>query len=135
MKTDIEIKVGEELDKAVADAAGIECKISHEFGIPLCHLTRAGSKSLEGIGRDWKVYDAGYPFTPSRDLNAAIAAAESVFEQWVIERRAAFVDDTVRYAFSGYANRRHYAFFKDTFTLAICAAILEVKDQNDDSPN
>jgi len=73
MGTRIDIKSGPELDKAVADAIGLECHISDTFVMPICFL----GKSHEG-SPDWPAWDKGSPFQPSRDLNAAFSAADKV---------------------------------------------------------
>ena len=118
----IEIKAGEELDKAVAEAAGIECKITHTHNFPICHLTRAGAESLSGVLGAWPVTDGANPFIPSRDLNAAFAAAEKVGMFLELTRLSS------EWMATTHALKGKYE-TASTPCLAICAAILTLKGQ------
>src|SRR5690606_2077139 len=74
----VEIKVGAELDRAVAEAIGVGCYLSRERDELLCLVTGAGAEDLNKLNASSLSWRDSFPFQPSVDLNAAFAAAEKV---------------------------------------------------------
>lgn len=109
----VEIEAGTELDRAVAEAIGLEV-----HGSELCLIQAHQWDKLFGRSDTDTVMDM--PFMPSTDLNAAFAAgeAEGLFDvHWLGKLRTGWV---VHEMDTGPISECQ------TPSLAICAAILEL---------
>lgn len=127
-----EIKAGPELDRAVAEAIGIELHARYgvsQFVTMREWLALTGAKQCPECEEGGSFHEMVTQFEPSIDLNTAFAAAEKVglwkecgycqaSGQHVISKTIPVKswDDTIAHA--------------DTPALAICAAILKLKGKH-----
>jgi hypothetical protein len=120
----IKPKPGRELDKAVAEAIGLESAIFRISGV---HVTLQEWDELRGV--EHHTYEGNMPclqFHPSGDLNAAFAAAEKVgiFDGGDMLQK---LSDGIWEVWGVHNEIGRGA----TPALAICAAILKLKEKAD----
>jgi hypothetical protein len=133
---EIEIKVGPELDRAVAEAMSLD----ERWGFYACEHCGAAHFDCYTVA-DWafcscpKPQDGPIPrlsladFRPSTDLNAAFAAARQVglFGDWLLGRHQGRHGRPCPWYFEDQSKRPMQGVLCATPALAICAAILKLK--------
>ena len=130
MTNEVEIKQGPELDRAVAEAVGLESPIY--FG-GSCLITPREWDEIRGIEHTTCEGDvACISFEPSTDLNAAFAAAEkAVSQEWAEGERSWELSSYVGHDERGWTcslGCDEHRVFSPIPALAICAAILKLKE-------
>lgn len=120
---------GPELDLAVARAIGLESALLYEGKVLITHREWDEIRGIEHTTCEGDV--ACIPFRPSVDLNAAFAVAEFVGSRYELERQyESIVVNNNRYlAWIEDDRRCRGAEFGPTPALAICAAILKLKEE------
>lgn len=137
----VEIKAGSELDRAVAEAIGIQVAVLHRGQVLVSSRewdTMRGFAAL--IFQDDATHDvACIPFRPSTDMNDALVAAEKVFDcGFAVHTAGKPVGGWKRFrcivgvGWHGACAESQLEVEAPTAARAICAAILKLKEREHD---